>query len=202
MVRHRLIAYFACILLVASSAAAAPIITVVPGTQNVGVGDTLSVDVVVTDLWEPLRGFRVVLTFDSTVLSGVSFTYGSEWSSAGGLEFLPIGGAFVTPGSFQVLRTTSETTPVLPNSSGQLTLLRLTFSALAEGLSPLDLYFGSGGPTTELAGPSGTTIGGVTGANGSVCVGECSSVPEPGSLALAAAGLVGVALRRRPGRAA
>ena len=52
---------------------AAPVVSVSPATQTIGIGDPASIAIIVSGLTDPMGGFSLTLGFNSSFLSSVSF---------------------------------------------------------------------------------------------------------------------------------
>jgi len=76
---HRVLRVLGAVLLIGAvslaRAEAAPIVSIVPtSTPNVSIGDTVGVDINVSNLSNPIAGFGLDLSFLGAILSGQSFT--------------------------------------------------------------------------------------------------------------------------------
>ena len=180
-----------------SQAEAAPVVSINPSTQNIGVGAPGAVDIVVSGLTDPTGGFSLTLAFNSSFLTGVSFL-NDPGVKMGALP-LDLSGGF-SGGSLDLFfaADASATFASLTAAEGSsFTLATINFSGASAGLSPLMLS------NVVLSNFDGTAdLAGVTSTNGSICVGDsdCSittPVPEPETYLLFAAGLAVLAARRR-----
>src|SRR5262245_26649340 len=73
------------IVALAPRAEAIPIVSIVPGSQDAAVDDVVAVDVVVSNLTEPVGGVSLTLSFLDTILEGTSYTIGTALGT--GLDF-------------------------------------------------------------------------------------------------------------------
>lgn len=189
-------------LAIVARADAAPIVSFNPASQDATIGDTVSVDIVVSGLTEALGGFSLFLNFNDNVLAGTGVSFNSTAFPGGCFSLLspcfsfggggsgPLDIYFVAeddPGTL-----TTAQTPLLP----AFTLATITFDAIDNGLSQLRLA------DVVLSDVDGFEIDGVQTVIGRVCVGgNCNNnVPEPGLLALFGAGLSALVVRRRARR--
>jgi hypothetical protein len=177
------------VIVAAARTEAAPIVSITPSTQDVMVGDPVSVNIDVNGLTAAVAGFQLLLSFDDSLLEGTGYTIGSGLG-AGLDESLGFAGGNGSPLDLYFTSFEDEATLAAAQGTG-FTLATVTFNAIANGLSPLSL---SGVVLTD---PLGTEIA-FQHVNGSVCVGgNCTTVPEPGTLSLVGAGLAVFWLRRR-----
>jgi hypothetical protein len=164
-----------------SVAAAAPIVQIDPVSQLAVQGDSLSVDVIVSDVTD-LYAFQFDLVFDPTLLQATS--------SSEGL-FLPSGGTtFFVPGAIDnvngIISFIADTliSPV-PGVTGSGDLAAISFTALASGTSILNLS------NVLFLDSALNEIGNLTATGGSVTIDPRSTpVPEPSTLGLLALGLI------------
>lgn len=167
-------------LLASFHAHAIPILQFVPPDSAAGVGDSLSIDIMATDVTD-LFAYQSAILYDPTILSATAIIEGTFLSSAGGTVFL--GDVDTSPGGVLFFSILLEPTgPGGANGSG--VLATLDFTTLAAGTSALTFsnwfLFNSAGDVMETAAVDGT----VAAVDGTV------SVPEPDSLALLAIALL------------
>lgn len=175
-------------------------VSISPAAQTIGVGDSASIDIIVSGLSQPadaMGGFQLVLGFNDTLLSGVSFTNDPDAKLGATPLDLSLGFSGGTLDLFFVADILEDQTSLAALQGASFTLARVSFAGLAIGLSPLTLsnVFLSNWDGTE-------TFAGVTIQNGEICVAApgangCPRVPEPGTLALFSLGLLGLGLTRR-----
>lgn len=179
----------------AVQAEAIPIVSVSPSSTSVAVGDTFSIDILVSGLGagEEVGGYSLFLAFDSSKIKGTGYTDDPDSKMSPGTAFPPVG--FGAGGASPLeLFFVADAGTDLSTQGGGFRLARVTFEAIAPGLSRLKLSkigsFLSDGAGADLP---------ATAQHGSVCVGDPAGckVPEPGLLALLGAGLSAFAMRRR-----
>jgi hypothetical protein len=185
----------------------AVLISIDPASQDGLIGGDVFADIVISDLDddESVGGVSLLLSFDDSILQGVSYTLDPD--DVMGLEDDLSFGFSGGDGSPLDLFFLAEalTHELLHAMQGDgFVAATVQFLALANGTSPLNL---------SVVEPGGTFLSDADGfelaaaaANGAVCVGaDCGSVtvPEPGTLSLLGAALLGVvAVRRRLSAAA
>jgi hypothetical protein len=128
-----------------------------PDSQTVSIGDSFSVNIRIDNVAN-LGSYEWLLNFDPALVEFVSVINGPFLGSTGRTVFCP--GAILDTGSVRFGCSTTGATPPGPTGSGVLSTV--TFSALAEGTSPLDLVWVQ--LSDPLAGDIPTAIhdGGVT----------------------------------------
>ena len=179
---------------------AAPVVSVSPATQTIGVGGNAAVNIIVSglSLTDPTGGFSLKLGFNNSFVSGLTFL--NDPGTKMGASPLDLSGGF-SGNSLDLffVADPSATLASLAAAEGtSFTLATLSFSGVAAGLSPLTLS------NVVLSNWNGTQdLAGVTSVNGEICVaaagGTCAinPIPEPETVLLLAAGLAAIALRRR-----
>jgi hypothetical protein len=185
-------------LVLAPRLAGAIAIGFVPNAQMVGVGASVSVDVVVSGLEsggldEIVAAFDLDVSYDPLVVAATGVSFGGDLGGPGEvLTAFDLGTAGLV--DLAALSLLSDAT--LQGLQGDaVTLATLEFSALALGTSPLEILaalpFG-----VDVKGLENVILSFETVGAGSIEV----VVPEPATLALVATGLVGLARasRRRP----
>jgi len=170
----------------------AALIEIVPGAQDVALGDPVQVDILFTPEGALLGGFDIDILFDDAILAFSSFDFG-----------VGLGGGF--PDSFQDFDD---------RIAGVLNIAELSLVSDLSGLqngSPFllgSIFFDTlaAGTSTIVFGEIMLTDDGldtlpVTPINGAVTVNNPPvSVPEPSTLALILIGLFAIATTRRPRR--
>jgi hypothetical protein len=182
-----------------SQAEAAPVVSISPASQTIGVGGNAAVDIIVSglSLTDPTGGFSLTLGFNNSFVSGVSFM--NDPGTKMGAVRLDLSGGFsgAALDLFFVADATATLASLAAAEGTSFTLATLSFKGIAEGLSPLTLS------NVVLSNWNGDSdLAGVSAVNGSICVsnGEAcviNAVPEPETVLLLAGGLVALALRRR-----
>ena len=198
---HKLMRILALAAIVAvgigGTAEAIPIVSVTPSHTDAAVGDSVSVDIVVSGLGagERVGGFSFLLAFDSSILKGVSYVVDPDSKMSPGFELPPVGfgaGGVSPLEMFYVAAAGAD----LTGQGASFRLATVTFSAIAAGLTRLTLDNPDG--AVVLSDGSGQELPSEL-RHGTVCVGGAAActVPEPGLLALLGAGVAAFAVRRR-----
>ena len=192
--RSRLLLLATLLGLLAAPASAAPILSLHPSTATANVGDTLSFDIVISDVAD-LFAFQFDFGFDPDVVQVVSVVEGAFLGSDGGTTFF-------VPGDLDNLAgllafTGGALFGAVPGVTGGGTLATVTLNAVAAGTSLLTIFNGVL-LDSSLSGLTFDTAG------GSVTVAEGtgpgpSPVPEPASVVLFATGALAAlrSMRRR-----
>ncbi len=163
-----------------------------PGRQIICVGETATIDILVTGASE-FWGYDLSVTFDSSIVQFVDAQY---TTFMGDPDALPPTAWNIPPDASVpgvVALAQSHLGSGSPGISGDGIIVTLTFLGIAEGVSPIDLtnvrLLGLvNGQITEFFGAE------VTG--GAILVRPCD-IPEPGTIALLLGGLGAIGLRRR-----
>jgi adhesin HecA-like repeat protein len=168
-----------------SVVSASPILSIVPATQTVAAGSSVTLDVNISDVTD-LFAFQFDLSFAPSVLSANSIAEG---------PFLPSGGTtFFLPGTIDNTNGTISATAdsligAISGVSGSGSLAEFTFTAIAAGTTSIDLsnvtLLDSSFDLIDASLQSGTVV--VT-ANTGV-------TPEPNSLALMFLGMICLTLK-------
>lgn len=169
------------------SAASAAVLVVTPDTAGLNPGQQVSLEVRLSGLdpGQGLGAYELFVDFDPTLLAYRSFASSDALGASTGLELQENAGHL---SAFEVsLESIDALIALQPASFGLFTLV---FEAIAPGAGLVG--FGS----ASLYDAAGAAISGVTLGAASIRVSPASSVPEPGTLALAAM-LVAVAVLRR-----
>jgi len=165
-----------------------------PVSQEVGVGDPASVNLVISglgDYSEPSLGtFDLDIHFDPTILAFDSATFGDpvlgDQLDIWGLGLNPMGASITSPGVLDIWEVSLDTADDLNNfQAGSFTLATLTFSTLTVGTSPLEIIINS------LGDAYGNPL------SADVQSGNISPVPEPATFILIGFGLGGIGILRR-----
>jgi hypothetical protein len=175
--RSRLLSFtLISIILISSSPLWAESLTVEPLSQNVLLGDTVSVDIDVSGATD-LYGWQFSLGYDGTILSLLSVSAGSLLGTGGSTFWY----APDTSTSGEIISGTETLLGSVPGVDGSGTLLSLNFNTIAVGTSPVNIYVNDADPglPTEMLNSSGNPIS-FSSTNGGITV----VVPEPISATL------------------
>jgi hypothetical protein len=166
----------------------------VPSAQSVGLGQSASVDIVISGLGDgtspSLGAFDLNVSFDPTILAPTGVTFGIFLGDPDLFEAITAFDLLLAPGVLNVAETSlllsAELHALQPAS---FTLATLSFDTLARGTSALTLAINPGGLVDQDAGEL----------RAETSRGSISVVPEPGTLLLLglALGGVGVTAGRR-----
>ncbi len=171
----KLVVFLSLALLAPALVKAAQIQTISAPFVTVGVGDTFTVPVSITDTPD-LTSWQFDLAFDPSIVNADSVTEGPLMSSFGMTSFGP---GVIDNTSGLISLVTDSYVDLPPDPSGSGVLADVDFTALAPGVSPLTLQ----NVFLNLS-DTGFDI-----ANGQITV-TGSAVPEPTTLMLLASGIV------------
>ncbi len=172
-----------------SVAFADPIVSAVPETQNIAVGNTFTVDIDVNNVAD-LYDYQFSLVFDPAYLQADSITEGALFANTGDSFFSP---GTIDNSSGTVALTYDTLFSPGPGVAGPGTIATAQFTALSNGTSSIGIS-----PSSDLIlqDSQGNTLD-VTAQSANVTVGA-SPVPEPATVSLLLIGLVFMAIVARP----
>lgn len=174
-------------LVIWSLPASATILSVLPSTQNVTLGQAFSVDISISGVSD-LYAFQFDLGFDPSIFSGDSITEGTFLSSDGS-TFGLLGTIDNSKGDISGIADSLES--IVPGVSGTGILASINFTALATGPGNISLS------NVILLNSSLTDINIDNFQNANIVVNEnsvpTSPVPEPTTFILLATGLISLA---------
>lgn len=119
-----------------------PTLFVQPATQTVAVGETFEVDLMVANVTTPdgLGGYTLAVAYDPDVIHGLAITDSGFVRSGGGQVICPSSGIDNDAGNLAHLCFTIPLIPEPgPTASEPQALVRITFEAVGEGRSDLDI---------------------------------------------------------------
>jgi general secretion pathway protein D len=160
--------------------------TIAAGSATVGVGDTFTIQVSISDA-QDLSAWQVDLAFDPSIIQANSIAEGPFMSGFGQTLFTA---GVIDNGSGLITLTADSFVDLEPYPSGDGVLAEIEFTALAVGTSDLtlsNLFLDFVTPPEEVAVQAGTVT-------------VLARVPEPGTLALVGLATGVMALRRRQDR--
>lgn len=172
--------------LLATGVAQAQVVTAVPSSPTVAVGEFFTVDLIVSGLGDATVGsFDFDFIYDPFVMTSYGVVFGE------GLDVLSLGSLFSvssSPGLISIFQSSYDSIDdLIALQPDSFTLATLSFKAVMEGTSPLEIFVNAIGDAEGAALPIELGIGSV------------SAVPETQTYALLLAGLgmIALAARRR-----
>jgi len=180
----------------AASGEAAPIVSIAPPTQTAVGGDTVSVDIVVSGLTDPIGAYYLSVLFNNSILAGASYTNDPSGKLGPLGEDFSFGFSGGSLDLFYVADASWEPADLSGAQGASFVLASISFTALANGRSGITL------DAVDLSDAAGDTLLASSGRNGEVCVGgPCpGDVPEPGYMVLVLSGVASLVAHRRVAR--
>lgn len=163
-------------------------LSIFPSFLNVTVGQSFSLDIQIDGVAD-LYGFQFDLGFDPTILSATSITEGAFLALGGDTLYID---GMIDNASGTVSNTADVLNGAVPGVSGTGILATVHFDALATGISDINIF------NTVFLDSSLSDIQVSNISSGRVTVSNSGiPAPEPSTLFLAGAGLVGLMFSRR-----
>ncbi|MGE0593060.1 MAG: PEP-CTERM sorting domain-containing protein [Vicinamibacterales bacterium] len=176
-------------------------ISITPSTQDAFVGNLVSVDIVASDITDPIGGFFFEIDFNDAVLAGDSYTNDPDGKMGPAPDDFSLGftGGNGSPlDLFFIADATWDETDLSTAQGASFILATIRFMAVGTGLSPIRIN------AFDISNWDGSDTLPAAAVNGSVCVGPQGStvppnctVPEPGLFAMLGVGLAGLVVARR-----
>lgn len=178
-----IVAFVLCAFSIQSTQVQAALISFDPSSQSVELGDSVSVDLRISDLGDDSLGaFDIDIAFDDSILDFQSFTFGTglDVSGLGSVNGFAVAGGDIN--IFEIsLDSPSDLNTFQPND---FVLGSFTFDTLSIGTSTLDLTINALSDEFGFLLEAGA-------ASGSIKV-AAASVPAPAALWLFGTGLIGL----------
>jgi hypothetical protein len=176
----------------------ATLISFNPSTQNVVLGNSFAVDLNISGLGdyspESLGAYDLDILFDPAIIAFQNVVFGTGldiW----GFSANPRDAVISSPGILDIYEVSFDTEDDLNNfQAGSFTLATLTFGTLTPGTSLLNILL------NDLSDASGYLSLASDIENGSATVTSTAPIPEPATLLLFSAGLMGFGILTRKRR--